>query len=192
MTWAVCIASGPSLTRADCDALRGFGYTIVVNCAVFFAPWADEWYAADLQFWNYYGKKGAWFKGHRVSRSRHELVDETWRGAGWPTTGGNSGHQALQLAVERGYERVALIGYDHKHTGGKTHFHGDHPRKNKVRLGNPQHCHHWARQMKRTSLTLKQKGIEVVNLSRETAIECFPRMTVEEFLRAEADGVVSE
>ena len=183
--WAVCIAAGPSLTRADCDALRGFGHTIAVNCAVFFAPWADEWYAADTQFWNYYGSKGAWFKGHRVSRTRHALVAEQWRGKGWPRTGGNSGHQALQRAVESGYDHVALIGYDHQHTGGKVHFHGDHPRKNRVRLGNAPSVHHWVKQMDRTAIDLERRGVEVVNLSRDTALTCFPRMTVEELLEKE-------
>ena len=182
MKWGFCIAAGPSLTRADCDAVRGLGHTIAVNCAAFFAPWADELYAADQQFWNYYGPKLKWFKGNKVSRARHRLTDENWRGKGWPRTGGNSGHQALQLMIERGHKRVALLGYDHQHTGGKAHFHGDHPRNRHVRLGNAPSCHHWVKQMERTAKELPSRGVEVVNLSRETAITCFPRMTVEQFL----------
>jgi hypothetical protein len=179
--WAICIASGPSLTRADCDAVRAKGYAIAVNCAAFFAPWADELYAADMQFWNYYGPKLQWFKGQRFSRSRVKGV-ETWRGKGWPTTGGNSGHQALQKAVSGGYKRIALLGYDHQHTGGQTHFHGDHRRDRQVRLGNAKNVHHWVRKMERTAKDIERMGVEVVNLSRETALTCFPRMTVEQWL----------
>lgn len=182
MTWALCVASGPSLTRADCDALRGKAYTIAANCAVFFAPWADEAYGADQQFWKYYGPKLLWFKGKRVSRTRVGPDVETWHGRGWPRAGGNSGYQALQKAADNGFKRIALLGYDHQHTGGKAHFHGDHPRNRTVRLGNAKNVHHWVKKMEYLAPELERRGIEVVNLSRETALDCFPRMTVDEWL----------
>jgi len=36
--------------------------------------------------------------------------------------------------------------------------------------------------MARTALDLKERKVNVVNLSRQTALNCFPRMTVENFL----------
>jgi hypothetical protein len=36
--------------------------------------------------------------------------------------------------------------------------------------------------MERTAKDIERMGVEVVNLSRETALTCFPRMTVEQWL----------
>jgi len=180
--WALVIASGPSQTRADCDALRGLCFTGAVNCAVFFAPWVDELYGADPQFWNYYGSKLQWFKGRRLSRSKAGSNIEVWHGKGWPRTGGNSGHQMLQRMVDIGFKNVALLGFDHQHTGGRTHSHGDHPRNKDIKLGNAQNTHHWHKAMNRTALDLERKGVKVLNLSRETALTCFERMSAEDFV----------
>lgn len=180
-TW-LCIAAGPSLTRADCDAMRGKYTTVAINCAVFFAPWSDYWYGADDRFWGYYGPKGDWFKGQRYSITARREGIIRWRPTGWSSHGGNSGHQSVQLAVEHGAKRVLLLGYDHQHTNGKSHFHGDHPNTNRVKLGNAKNCPQWVNKMERTSLDLKKRGVEVINLSRETALECFPRSTVDEWL----------
>lgn len=178
--WCIVIASGPSLTRADCDALRGME-AIAVNNAVFLAPWAQTLYAADSRWWSVYKPRITWYKGQRLCRARGIGI-ETYYGQGWQRNGGNSGHQALQLAVERGYKHIALIGFDHMHTGGKSHFHGDHVGTDKITLGNAPNTHHWATQMNRTAGELKARGIEIINLSRETALECFERVTVEAFI----------
>lgn len=162
--------------------MRGRYPTVAANCAVFFAPWADYWYAADSKFWNYYGVKGEWFKGARYTMAARYPGVIRWRPTGWSSHGGNSGHQSLQFAVEHGAERVLLLGFDHQHTGGKSHFHGDHPHNRRVRLGNAPACNSWVAKMKRSALELKKRGVEVINLSRETALECFPRSTVDEWL----------
>lgn len=185
MDWTIVIAAGPSLTRADCDALRGVGKTICVNCAVWRAPWADYLYAADENWWKYYGPKCAWFKGQKASRHYRAPGVEIWRGKGWGRTGGNGGHQSIQGAVDKGARNVGIIGFDHQHTNGKTHYHGDHPRNETVRLGNAHNTDHWIKAMNLTAIDLERRGVRVVNLSRETALTCFPRMTVEKFLEAE-------
>lgn len=180
MNTTLVVASGPSLTRRDCDFMRGRFPTIAVNCAVWFAPWADVLYAADSKWWSYYGPKCQWFKGEKYSITAHRADVVRWRPTGWTSHGGNSGHQALQLAVERGAKRVYLLGFDHQHTDGKTHFHGDHPRTNRVRLGNAAHCGAWRQRMRRTAVELKNRGVEVINLSRQTGLTVFPRSTVDE------------
>lgn len=184
--WWFVFASGPSFTRADATALRGLGKTIAVNCTVFFAPWADYLFAADSVWYRYYGPKVAWFKGHRVSRTHKAANVESWQGRGWPRTGGNSGHMAIQYAVDQGATKVALLGFDQMKTGGKAHFHADHPaftgEGKRTNMANSNGVAAWPRLMHKTSLDLTQRGVQVVNLSRETALKCFPRMTVERFL----------
>lgn len=189
--WTIVIASGPSLTRADCDSLRGIGYTIAVNNSVFFAPWVDELYASDGRWWEYYARKVSWFKGHCVTRTFNGPGIERWAGKGWPRTGGNSGHQGIQRAADRLPPNIAILGFDQKKApDGKVHFHGDHPSHDGqriTRLGNANNIANWPGNMDRTAVDLKNRGKRVVNLSRDTALTCFERMSVEDFLRFELE-----
>jgi len=185
--WSIIIASGPSLTRADCDAMRGIGHTTVINRAVFFAPWADCLYAGDQSFWKVYGPDIAWFRGERVTHQEYKSTRQFTGDYRFRRFGGNSGHQAIQYAVSRGSRRIALLGFDHQHTGGKKHCHEDYPRhvrvgNETVSFGNAECVDYWVKIMNSTAQDLQRMGAEVVNLSRDTALECFPRMTVEEFV----------
>lgn len=179
--WWVVIASGPSLRRDDCDLLRGIGPTIAVSDAVRFVPWADYLFACDSVWWRHYGPKYAWFKGERMSSSYGHEGIRRYRPKG--RTGGNGGHISLKYAVQQGGAmNVALLGFDHQHTNGKAHFFGDHPRNEKIKMANAPHTHHWVSRMNATAKELKRDGINVVNLSRETALRCFPRMEPEQFV----------
>lgn len=192
MNWWVVIASGPSLARADCDTLSHFsianeGKIIAVNNAVFYTPAADFLYAGDAAWWEVYGDDVDWFKGKRVT---HEKYKNTLRFNGaerFRRFGGNSGHQAFQYAIHSGAKKVALLGFDHQHTGGKAHFHKDHQRRTEIEgkvvmLGNASCSDHWIRIMNCSATDAQSMGVEVVNLSRETALTCFPRMSIEEFI----------
>lgn len=187
MSWWIVVASGPSLTRADCDLLRGVGKTIAVNNAVFYVPWADILYAGDASWWKVYGEDVSWFKGERVTHQEYKNTRRFDGSHRFKHFGGNSGHQALQYAIHNGAKKAAIIGFDHRHTGGKAHFHEDHVRRTEiggetVMLGNAECSDHWIKIMNATAEDAKRMGVEVVNLSRETALDCFLRMTVEEFV----------
>ncbi len=183
--WWLIVASGPSLLRADVDLLRGIGHSVAVNCAVFFAPWAEYVFAADSVWWRHYGPKIEWFKGNRVSRTHRGPGVELWRGK-WARTGGNSGHMAVQYAADQGAKKICLLGFDQMKTDGKAHFHGDHPKMDgsgkRTNMANAGGIQSWPRMMDRTAMDLRGMGVEVVNLSRRTALRCFPRMTPEQFL----------
>jgi len=187
--WHFVIASGPSLARADCDAIRGIGPAIAVNNAAVFAPWADIHYAADSPWWSTYGPKFQWYKGKRLSMGYSGNGVQRWRPSGWARTGGNGGHHMVQYWAEHGAKRIGLLGFDHSLTGGRTHFFGDHPHNEKVRLGNAQNWRHWLKAMNETAKDLRRMNIDVVNLSRETALTCFRRMTVEDFVAQYAQRI---
>ncbi len=185
--WFVIIASGPSLLRDDSEALRHSGKIVAVNCGVFFAPWADYLFASDSVWWRYYGPKvNPWFKGIRASRTHRAAGIEQWRGKGWKRSGGNSGHMAIQYAVDKGAKNIALLGFDQSKPDGVAHFHADHPKEAKdgkrTNMANAGGVQSWPRLMNRTAIDLHSMGVVVVNLSRRTALRCFPRMTVDEFL----------
>lgn len=92
--------------------------------------------------------------------------------------GGNSGFQAIHLAATFGASRIALLGYDMQRTGGKTHWHGDH----KGGLRNGKGFDSWVKQLGPLARDLEKMGVEVVNLTPTTAIRCFKKQTIEEFL----------
>lgn len=177
------LATGPSLTQADVDAIRGKGIVIAVNNAVFMAPWADILFASDVSWWRQYNP--AWFKGERLS-----IVEGTER---WGCTvlpkrslpgfgrdvihcGYNSGFHAINLAIIRRYSPICLLGFDMQHTGGRTHCHGDHPDG----MGNAGPVELWRNTLE--AAAIDTHGVEVINCTRETALRGFPRMTLEVFI----------
>ena len=97
----------------------------------------------------------------------------------------NSGAGAIAAAAHFGASRIILIGYDCQHTGGKTHWHGSHPRG----LGDAGSVHKWPAQFARVARELK--GIEIINCSRETALTCFKRARLEDVLSEYHDSDVA-
>jgi len=95
--------------------------------------------------------------------------------------GGNSGFQALGLALYFGAAKVVLLGYDMQATGGKLHWHPDHKGIPTHHLGNPvpekmkEWCRHFADLAAQTT-------VPIYNATRTTALKCFPRVALEESL----------
>lgn len=90
----------------------------------------------------------------------------------------NSGAAAISLAMYRGAEKVILLGYDCQHTGGKKHWHGDHPKG----LGNAGSLNRWQESFGQLARKAANAGVEVVNCSRETALTCFRRSDLDKEL----------
>ena len=149
-----CIASGPSLTKEDCDAVRAAGWkTIVTNTTFRLCPWADVLFGADGSWWREYSTEiAATFHGKRVTSapSGKTFQAETMHGQTWISTLGNSGATAIVLAGVTGAARIVLLGYDCQKTAGKDHWHGDHPKH----LGNARTMPNWPRQFKIAAKTV--------------------------------------
>ncbi|MBC7201931.1 MAG: hypothetical protein H5U29_00210 [Pusillimonas sp.] len=92
----------------------------------------------------------------------------------------NSGAGAIALAAHFGAKRIVLLGYDCQHTGGKKHWHGDHPSG----LGNAGSLWKWKEHFEEVARDFSD--LEIINCSRETALDCFPRQTLEEALADDA------
>ena len=176
----VCMASGPSLCAEDAELVRqwqGAGRAVyVVNTTYRMAPWADTLYAHDPAWWAaHHAELEAVFHGERVSaragarKYGARILPITFQSLG------NSGADAAMLALERGAQRVILLGYDCQRIGGATHWHGDHP----VGLGNAGSIEKWPRKFAALS---RRAGGRIVNASRETALTCFPRAALEDLL----------
>lgn len=93
-------------------------------------------------------------------------------------TGRNSGAAAINLAVHFGAARILLLGYDMGHRPGQvSHFFGEHPER--LRGGS---AGTYVPMFTFLVEPLKALGIEILNCSRQTALECFPRVALHDAL----------
>lgn len=183
-------ASGPSLTREQSDgqcASRSqvCGRRIFVNDAYRVSDFRnsdDVLYACD----------GDWWDIHRP-RLRHAF--DCWtqdagaarkHGLNWAPSvdapglsldrarihqGGNSGFQALNLAVLWGAEYIELYGFDMRRgDDGRRHFFGDHP----PQLMRDLDFARAIRAFEEAAPQLAKLGVEVVNCTPGSALRCFP------------------
>ncbi len=169
-----CIASGPSLTLADCQAVESAGLpAIAVNSSWQLARFCDVLYAGDSAWWEAYG--GAVdIPAERWTHNPNVAKALGIQAVGKGQSVLNSGYRAIELAIHFGAARVLLLGYDCSVRQG-THWHGDHDKTK-----NPDHrrCAEWLNQFGR----LVRNGAEVINCSRSTELTCFPRLPLEEAL----------
>lgn len=91
--------------------------------------------------------------------------------------GGNSGFQALNIAVQFGCKRIVLVGFDMRLDRG-VHWHGRHPQG----LNNPSDnlLVHWRRAFHKAAGTLADLGIEVLNASPVSTLTAFPIVSLRE------------
>lgn len=175
----VCLGSGPSLTQADVDVCRGH-HVIAVNDAYRLAPWADVLYAADARWWRRMGGLSS-FPGRRYSimPDHHQVAQHEFSGieilrntgvhglemdATALRTGGNSGYQAINLAVHFGATRILLLGYDMH----GDHFFGSHPDKTRPPF---KLC---LESFPTLVEPLADIGVTVINCTPGSALTCFP------------------
>jgi hypothetical protein len=144
-------------------------------------------YACDDQWWiHYFPELARAFHGEKwtVSARARDQFDLHWiYGMDKPGlstnptlihTGKNSGYQAIGLAALFGCTRILLLGFDFQRNGGKTHWHGDHPRG----LGNGGMYPTWVAAMNKLSVDLEAAGVTVINCSPKTALQCFSRQPI--------------
>lgn len=187
---AVVAGSGPSLELEDLELCRD-RHLIVVNDAYRLAPWAHVLYACDEVWWD--AHRGAPdFMGERWSSHDKAMNEklacaERWKlnlVAGLSKTGfsmdparihygGNSGFQAMNLALLWGATRVLLLGFDMQ---GVNHFFGKHPRP--MRSAGAER---FIPAFKEAARTLPA-GIEIINCTPSSALECFPRKRLSDAL----------
>ena len=188
----VVMASGPSMTQQDADYVEKKARTIAVNSTFRLAPWADvvysndeDWYEAHLNELRE-SARGMFCCGHPTWRSifvnsipfnreARGLIDSPDEIA-W---GMNSGAAALNLALYFGAARIVMLGFDQGWQKEKGHWHPPHPRHLQQRKPG---FHRWAGWFKQASLDFAAMGVEVVNCSRATTLDCFKRADLREVL----------
>lgn len=157
-------------------------------------PWADVVYGCDGPWWKsrnglpeFPGVKLAHDTAvcakypdvHKIEIVREQdkfLFDEP----GVVGNGGNSGFQALNIALQFGARRVLLVGFD-MHVGSGVHWYG---RNTWQGANNPQMSNlmHWRDVFEQQAPRLADRGIEVINASPDSALTCFRRVSFEQAL----------
>ena len=179
----VLVGGGPSLTQADADYCRGLAKLIAINDAYRLAPWANILYAYDVAWWDYHmpylgGFVGEKWTCNELAAKKHPLnFIKSIRDPGlsecngYIHTGGNSGFQALNLAVLFGAKRLILLGFDMQRQKGRSHWFGEHPGNLNKHSNYLDFISHFVE----AAPQLRKLGVEVINCSRDTGMTCFPR-----------------
>lgn len=144
---------------------------VAVNTSFRIAPFADYVFAMDLKWWERYRDEVPAEK--RISSGKIPNVRKV------PCMNpGNSGAGAIGLAHFWGAKRIILLGYDCKKIDGMVHHHGDHPKG----LGNAGSMPLWPTQFAQLANRMKRCKIDIINCSPDSALNFWPRMSLEEAL----------
>lgn len=203
-TWepatTVIFAGGPSITEEDVEHVRRrWGESSEVRMIAVNESWrlcdvAHAVYGADPTWWQERGPTAQQFQGERWTQTENwEKGDAERLGLkkirSEPGTdisldpsliyqGSNSSFQAMNLAVLFGSRRIVFLGLDLCADGDKTHWH---VYPDKFKRQSPGYGI-FKLSFEQAAPKLAKLGIEVINASRRTALECFPRMSIQEAL----------
>lgn len=190
----IVAATGPSLTAEQAEACRN-EIVVAVNDAWRLFPWARVLYACDEAWWDIHEGcpefKGEKWSSHGGEKHNNKLACAERHGLqlvqGFDGEffaldgthiryGGNSGFQAINLALLMGANQVVLLGFDMR-VNGKRHFFGDHP----AGLSNSATYTNWVPNFENAAKWLPI-GIEIVNATPSSAITCFRMAALDDVL----------
>ena len=191
------IGSGPSLRPEDIEAAKAAGLpTIGCNDNFVFNP--DVLYVADPPWVD----ANLECQSHPDKWTVSESIAEKYPDAGWnciqvEVTGGkaglsfdpymvhhgfNAGYQMLNWAMLAGAKKIILTGYDMQPDGERMRWRGRHP--GGVEKGGAEKFAKWRAKFATTVPDLASAGVEVINCTRSTALECFPVAALSDTLAA--------
>jgi hypothetical protein len=125
----------------------------------------------DKEWWRTYKTEVlSTFSGELYGRfaEEHVIAPPTYHG-------GNSGAGAILLAAHFGAKKIILLGYDCSTDSG-SHWHGKHPDG----MGNCESIAHWPRFFADVKRMLP--NVEIINASRQTKLDIWPCMPLEDAL----------
>lgn len=185
------VASGPSTKRANVASLRGRLKIIAIKENVELCPWADVVYGCDAAFWrnamglpNFRGLKIAYrspsslVHSIRIAEKQHRILTAE---PGVIGSGGNSGFQALNLAIQFGATRILLIGFDMSDRHG-VHWYGRSQGDGRTQPAEWNFVP-WRKAFHVAACQMAGLGVQVLNASPLTTLTCFPIVTVENALK---------
>ena len=188
------IASGPSATEADARQLVAIcDQVITVNDSWRLLPSADHLWATDYKWWRLHlGEVKRGFAGSCHTQDQgwpkcpapvdwgiqcyHAAIDAPGlsRDPRVIHTGKNSGYAAIGLAYHLGAQRILLLGFDMQREGSRRNWFGQHP------PGLDAGCDPSEFIQRFETIDPAEYGVDIWNCTRRTALECFPRVALED------------
>lgn len=189
------VASGPSAAKVGVELLCKYDVRVIaINTSHELVPWADVLYACDKRWWQRY-RGVPDFRGLKITQDvcdefpdvRRVTVDKfsndlVLEPLGSLGAGGNSGFQAINLAVQFGCRCLLLIGFDMRVDLGE-HWHARHPHP----LSNPHpidNLPRWRMAIDGIAPKLKALDIDVINCSSVSMLTAYKKTSLEEALWA--------
>jgi hypothetical protein len=180
----------------DLSILKDRIHVIAIKESIELCPWAEVCYGCDASWWLhrkglpkfqgikiFHGVAAAnrWADLHRaeiVMSDDRMLVEHPLKLG----NGGNSGLQALNLAIQFGVTDVILIGYDCKSDGNNLHWYG---RNNWLNANNPMQSNYnrWKKGFEIAKRDIDKMGITVINASVDSDIKCFGKMQLADIMQ---------
>jgi hypothetical protein len=188
------LGGGPSLAdqvaSGAVNRLQG-RHVIAVNNGYELGDWIDVLFYADCRWLNWHwnalvnwpGLKVTTCDGH-LSRQGIKVVRRKNSPFGVSIDRGvlfwnlSSGACAIGLAAHFGVKRIVLLGFDMKRRGERNNWHTKHPSSDQAR--NPYA--RFLRPFPEIAEGLKRRGIECLNASPDSAIDAFPKVSLETLL----------
>lgn len=157
------------MSQSVADAVHGRCKVAAVSDSIRLAPWADVLVSADRAWWDFHGEKLD-FAGPRygVMPDLQQVVGVERFEA---PSGTNSGLLGVMVAVSLGATKVLLCGVD-LHSPG-DHFFGRHPEGLKSTPAKRLEV------FKQQFARYRPAGVDVVNVSPNSALHCYRRSTLE-------------
>lgn len=199
----IILGSGASVKHqgVDVSALQQYGHVIGVNDSGIFAPCHEIismdrlWMEARIEFLKK-NKMKAWLRwaAYRVNLKSKEPWDgleffnndylgETLSDLEGVINGFNSGFCALNLAYKRKPHEIFLFGFDHKKDDqGNPYWHEPYPWARVNGSTGDKRYVEWSKKYEVAAFQLREAGIAVYNVSPQSAINVFDKLSYGEFL----------
>lgn len=171
----VVFAPGESLTLRQTEAVRGIYQAVAVCDAYRLAPWSDALVANDAAWWEN-RPKALKFAGRKFSANDVSGVEKIPPFEHVVFRGSSSGVIGVLQAWRMGAARILLVGFDNR----GTHFFGAHdaPLKNTT----SGRYAVFATQFETLKMFLANKGVQIMNCTPGSALNCFDRANLEDCL----------
>ncbi len=178
------VGGGSSLKDFDWSLLENED-VIAINRAYEKLPNAKWIYFSDLRFWQWNSKELIKHAAKKITgnyriKDTHVEIYKFTGSKGLEVepnrlrTGNSSGFAAINLAYHLGASLIILLGFDMYSDKGKFHWHNGYPVKNR------DNFEPMLKYFETIAEPLEDIGIEVLNASINSKIECFNKVTLEE------------
>ena len=184
------LGGGPSLKKIDLNLLKG-RRVIAVNNAYNLGDW-DVMFFGDCRWFIYHKEALLNFAGLKITTCQQHInqpgikvIKRTNSPQGISRDPGivrwnlSSGGCALNVATHFGVKRIILLGFDMRVVDDKFNWHEDHPKQTNLRF-NPYP--RFLRPFPLIADDLKKLNIECLNATEGSALDAFPKVSLEEVL----------